>query len=100
MLSNFTKFFMPLFSHHALILLCWHCDMLSTFSFVDDVMFYGGQRPESSTNLYFGEVYQVLGVCLTTTVFGRVHQNAAPVSSLFLLQTLKRCSLCNISLFC
>jgi len=56
--------------------------MLSISGFVDYVMFshHGASGPESSTTLYFEEVRHaaVLVGRQTTTVLGRVHQNAAP----------------------
>jgi len=54
-----------------------HYDTLYTSGFVDDVMFsyHGTNRPESSTMLCL----EVRQLAVTTTVFGRVHENAARV---------------------
>jgi len=63
--------------------------------FVNDVMFsyHGASGPESSTTLYFKGVRQVavLDRRQTTTVFGRVHQNAAPGGAKFAIYETSLC---------
>jgi len=82
----FTNYFGQYLLHVAFgrdsVILRRHCDTLCTSGFMDDVMFlyHGANGPKSSTTLCLEEVRHAASLPAgrqTTTVFGRVHQNAA-----------------------
>jgi len=83
----------------GLVLLWRRCDTLCTSGFVDDVMFsyYGATRSESNTTL-FGRSSPDGGTLPVgrqiTTMFGRVHQNAAPGRSLLSTRLRLTCCYC------